>query len=156
MVMRELAEVGYAEMTQQRGPGGRFMTGYTVYAERQVQGGEAVISPGAVTRGAVSRGAVPPDAVVEAFEVEPREEKQPQRNTKALARRAAPEAGEIQRDLKSELHRRGVTSLPRDWHLKVDAVLDRWLREGAEPDDIRAAIGWGLTHPWFGDKMHDP
>lgn len=75
---------------------------------------------------------------------------------KTLARRADPEASEIRRDLRTALDARGVTSLPRDWHLKVDAVLGRWLHEGAEADDVRAAIAWGLTHQWFGDKMHDP
>lgn len=72
LIMRELVENGYAELTQSRGAGGKFTTGYTVFAESR-SAADTSSSPGAVDRGAVSPGAVDRSAVVEPQEVEPQE-----------------------------------------------------------------------------------
>ncbi len=69
-IMRELVAEGYATMEQSHGPGGRFTTGYTVHAIRQVSGGEAVVSPGTDEPATVEPGTVGLTAVVEALDVE--------------------------------------------------------------------------------------
>lgn len=75
-IMRELVDKGYARMSQSRGAGGRFTTGYIVYANRQVQAAEPGMPRGAETPApdtpaTEARGSDDLTAVVEALAVDP-------------------------------------------------------------------------------------
>jgi hypothetical protein len=72
-IMRELCDLGYAQLDQPRGAGGKFKTAYVVYTEAKVRGGKRNSDRGRPTGGGAP-GAVHSPAVVEPQEGTTQEE----------------------------------------------------------------------------------